>query len=101
MKIPGTSPAKAVPHYVNFRRLSAYEKATGVRISGSHATLMDWLLPATGALLCEKCDQLGVLMRGPVWIVCPYCEGAVWKVSPSMRRKLRWWVSARFPDALV
>ena len=45
MRIPGTSILKGVPPYTNFRRLAAFEKATGIRISGKHSTLMEWLLP--------------------------------------------------------
>ena len=101
MRIPGTSILKGVPPYTNFRRLAAFEKATGIRISGKHATLMDWLLPTVCPSCCPDCDQRGVQYLGDAWRVCASCDGAVWIVPPQLRRKLRWWVSARFPDALV
>lgn len=101
MRIPGTSTLRGVPHYTNYRRLAAFEKTTGLRVSGKHATLMDWLLPAVCPTFCAHCDQLGVQYLGGAWRVCQHCDGAVWTVSPALRKKLRWWVGARFPDALV
>jgi hypothetical protein len=101
MRIPGTNTLKGVPHYTNYRRLAAFEKAAGIRISGRHLRLLDWLLPAVCTQCCPHCAQLGVLYLGGAWRVCPHCEGAVWTVSPALRRKLRWWISARFPEALV
>ena len=101
MRIPGTSILKGVPPHTNFRRLAAFEKATGIRISGKHSILMEWLLPTVCPSCCPHCDQLGVQYLRDAWRVCPSCDGAVWVVPPQLRRKLRWWVSARFPDALV
>ena len=46
VKIPGSSPTKGAPHFTNYRRLPAYEQATGLRVNGDHAHLVEWLLPA-------------------------------------------------------
>ena len=100
-RIPGTHPTRGVPHYTNHRRLAAFEKATGLKALGDHAQLLDWLLPILCPTVCNHCDQLGVRMRGPVWVTCDHCEGSVWLVSPTQRERLRKLLRPRFPQAIA
>jgi hypothetical protein len=101
LRIPGTCPNKGVPHYTNYKRLTAFETATGIKAVGDHSKLMDWLLPALCLAKCRHCDELGVRMRGPVWVICDNCGGSVWLVTPGLRRKLREIVRVRYPRAVI
>jgi RecJ-like exonuclease len=79
-------------------RMSAYQRATGLKPAGVHRPVADKLLKNVSHR-CVQCGGHGYIEVRAAWIWCEVCGGLGRVMTPKAQMQLRGRVEARFPDA--
>ena len=79
-------------------RMSAYQRATGLKSIGVHRPAADQLLKCISHR-CMRCGGDGYVEVRRAWIWCEVCGGLGRVMTPKARLLLRGRVEGQFPDA--
>ena len=81
-------------------KMSAYQRATGLKPVGVHRPAADKLLKDVSHR-CVQCDGQGYFEHRNAWLWCEVCRGLGRVMTPKAQLLLRGRVEERFPGAGV